>query len=320
LRYRLAAESDLETCRTLLHPGCRLGAGVGDKLVDLWAKLLASGALTFSIIEDPRRAHPDGIKAFGASVFVTDPFAEEFSRTPLPYLSGIIYQRIVAGRSPVLTRRQVRDANSSSGLNLVVLHFGLRNHDMANDETQRALQVGSAAFFFLHAGYQLKVLLNEVYGRQQADFMTAGGAGLRIDFAESSRPELVHLPREHHPYLFIQRKESMTPAAVNPLSYLFHSPRPQFGFSPTEQTVLLRGLLNESDVKIATALGVALDTVKKAWRRAYERAALVTPYLFEYGDLPGSADEHRGKEKRRHLLEYLRTHLEELRPFDHAGR
>jgi hypothetical protein len=42
--------------------------------------------------------------------------------------------------------------------------------------------------------------------------------------------------------------------------------------------------------------------------------------LFENGDQPGPADEHRGKEKRRHLLEYLRTHLEELRPFDHASR
>lgn len=312
MRFRLAREDDLATCRALLHPAFRLDPGVRDELVRLWTGLLASG--TFVVIEDPARPHPDAIEAFGSSVFVTDAFVEAFSKRPRPYLSAIIYGEMLAGRSPVLSVPQVRDANSSAGLNLVVLHFGLRHHDMSDARTQAALQMGSAAFYFCHVGYQLKLLLNEVYGQQHAGYMSAGGFRLLTDFEGGSSPELVDVRREHRPFLFIQRKEWMAPAAVNPLSFLFHAPRPQLGFSETEQRVLLRALFSESDVQIAAALDVTLDTVKRAWRRAYERVGHVAPYLLGGGSQTRAADR-RGTEKRRHLLEYLRGHLEELRPY-----
>ena len=74
----------------------------------------------------------------------------------------------------------------------------------------------------------------------------------------------------------------------------------------------LRALLNESDSEIASAMTISLDAVKKTWRRAYDRVAVAAPSLL--GKATAAASNRRGTEKRRHLLEYLRDHLEELRP------
>jgi hypothetical protein len=314
VRFRLATEHDLPTCRTLLHPGFRASPAVRDQMVRLWTELLASRPGTFGVIEDSARPHPDAIEAFGFSVFVTDRFAEAICGCPRPYLAALIYEDMLGGRSPVLSQGEIRDANASDGLNLAVLHFGLRDPDMTKERTQRALQAGMAAFYFFHGGYKLKVLLQEVYGKQQADYVCAGGGRVFGDFDGSAGVGVAGAPAEHRPFLFVQSRKWVTPAAVSPLSSLFHTPKPQLGFSPTEQHVLVRALLNESDVEIAAALSVPLDAVKKAWRRIYERMATAIPYLL---DRPEQAEltNHRGREKRRHLLEYLRHHLEELRPY-----
>ena len=76
--------------------------------------------------------------------------------------------------------------------------------------------------------------------------------------------------------------------------------------------MILRALLNESDSEIASAMTISLDAVKKTWRRAYDRVAMAAPSLL--GKATAAASNRRGTEKRRHLLEYLRDHLEELRP------
>ena len=288
-----------------------MSARVREHLVRMWRGLLPTYATHFAIIEDPARPHPENIEAFGLGVFVSDGFVDEFHADPQPYVAAIIYERMLAGRSPVLTLPQIRQANSSGGLNFVVLHFGLRNHDLSNERTERAIQVGSAAFYFCHSGFRLKSLLNEVYGPQQAGYMEAGGFRIANDFANCAASLGVMAP-EHRPLLFVCRKEWVVPGALNQLGFLFRVPEPQLGFSLSEQRVLLRALVNESDVQIAKDLGVSLDAVKKTWRRVFEREARTAPYLIDANDQPAAA--HRGTEKRRHLIDYLRTHLEELRP------
>jgi hypothetical protein len=58
---------------------------------------------------------------------------------------------------------------------------------------------------------------------------------------------------------------------------------------------------------------VSLDAVKKSWRAIYERVDTVAPRLLGARVVTGEVP-HRHAERRRHLLDYLRTHLEELRP------
>jgi len=155
----------------------------------------------------------------------------------------------------------------------------------------------------LHAGYRFKTILNEVFGTAAADYMKAGG--FRLQRATESV------------YLFELRRAWVQPGVIDTISSLFYPPPPQIGFSPSEQRVLVHALLNQSDAEVARRLGLSLDAVKKTWRRIYDRVSLRVPYLVAD---ERKSDGGRSSEKRRHVLEYLRAHPEEVRPIIRSGR
>jgi len=316
MRFRLTRHSDLATFRELLHPGLRLSDRTRAALVDLLATLLPHRPAT-TTIEDPTRPYPASIEAIGLSVAVTDAFIDEALEHPRPYLAETFFERMLDGRSPVLSPSEARAANSSSGLNVLVVHFGRRDPDMTGERMRRVAQAGSAAFYFTHTGYRVKVLANEVFGHDEARYMEAGGFRLIDDFWNPSRLELANVPADRWPYLFALRKEWIVPGAVNQLAFLFHPLPPELGLSASEQGVLLRALLNESDQQIADESGITLDAVKKTWRRLYERMTLTAPHVLGT-EAPGQVAPGRSTEKRRHLLEYIRMHPEELRAFKTA--
>ena len=317
-RFRIGSSADLPYCVPLLPPGFRADDTIRKKLVSVWTRLLASEAKTFCIVEDLKQDYPRGIEGFGLSVFVSDNFAAEVCASPKPYLAAQFYKLILAGEDDVLLApERIAEANSTTGINVLVLHFGLRNHDLSDMRTAHALMAGSAGFFFFHSGYRIKMLINETYGPQSLDYMERGGFRLANDFHRESAPAFDSVPPEHHPYLFLLRREWVQPGAVNPLSQLFYPATPQLFFSAAERRVLERALLNESDAQIANNLAISIDRYKKTWRNVFARVNRVAPYLIPAAELEPSGA--RGQEKRRHLLDYLRTHLEELRPAAHSA-
>jgi hypothetical protein len=161
-------------------------------------------------------------------------------------------------------------------------------------------------------------VINEVYGAQAARYMEAGGFRLVHDFQMEAPAAFAGVPPQQYPYLFMLRREWVEPAAVNPLSMLFSAPAPRIYFSAAQRRVLERALLNESDVHIAGALDISQDAVKPTWRHIYSRIGQRAPYVFPAGD--SSPSGSRGQEKRRHVLDYLRAHLEELRPASAPSR
>jgi DNA-binding CsgD family transcriptional regulator len=312
LRFRLASRADLPYCVKLLPAGFRASSRVRRHLVDLWGRLLALEARSFTVVEDLERPYPANMEGFRLSVFVTDRFFSQFCASPRPYLSALSYERMLAGEDLVLSAKQLRTANSTTGLNLIVLHLGLRNEDLSDARTAQMLAAGSAAFYFFHAGYRINAILNEVYGPQSARYMQLGGFRLVHDFHRERPADFEDLPPLHDPYLFMLRREWVEPAALHPLSQLFYAPVPRLHFSATERRVLEAALLNESDLQIAGRLGMSVDNVKKTWQSVYQRAGRALPSLIPPRVFNSSAS--RGQEKRRHLLAYLRLHLEELRP------
>lgn len=96
---------------------------------------------------------------------------------------------------------------------------------------------------------------------------------------------------------------------VDPIIF-FTAPPPRFHFRPSEQALLRLALRNLSDEEAHQELGVTLHTVKRLWKDIFQRVEDLVP-----GWLPSQGyTGHRGAEKRRHLLDYLVHHLEELRP------
>jgi DNA-binding CsgD family transcriptional regulator len=311
-RFRLGTVADLSHCIALMPPGFRAEGRVQAKLVELWHRLLATDARTFAIVEDLERPYPDNIEAFGLSVFVTDSFLNEFLEAPKPYLPALIYARMMENLPVILTPAQLRSANATTGINIVTLHGGMRNWDFADPRTLQAAMAASAAFVFFHGGYHINHIVSELYGLEAARFVELAGFRLVCDFASERPDAFSHIPPNHHPQLALLRPEWIEIGAASPLFQLVLSPPARIGFATAERRLLERALLNEPDADIASALGVSADTVKKTWRNIYERVGREAPFLAPVGDR--MRPEGRGKERRRHLLDYLRTHLEELRP------
>ena len=90
---------------------------------------------------------------------------------------------------------------------------------------------------------------------------------------------------------------------------------PRFYFKPTEQELLLHALIGETDEELAQILCLSPNTLKKRWQSIYARVEAVAPEIFGVTAIRGT-EARRGTEKRRNVMEYIRHHLEEVRPVE----
>jgi hypothetical protein len=316
--FRFVRPDDFAVCLSLIHPGFKASARVRAALPSLWRRLLVAGQLHGGAMVDPHPAEAGCVVGFGVSVFVDDAFVEEYLRAPQPYLSALVYERMLADRSPVLTRDALRLANTDGTLNLLVLHFGMRESDPPTPRDLEIVEKGRLGFRFTHEGYRVRRVMQEVYGSLGLAYMKAGGFRLACDFAAyyADRAGIEPTPAMH-PYLMaVAREDPESRLPGSAVSYMFQHVEPRLAFTPAEQRVLFRTLMDETDGTVSDRLGVSRDAVKKVWRRIYQRVAAVDPELLEGGDRSRDPDlKARGRERRVRLLRYLRYHLEELRPF-----
>ena len=222
------------------------------------------------------------------------------------------------GESPLLTGKQLRDANSRGGLNLVCWEAGFRPEYEAQGEVQRFMML---AFIQMHRGYLWKEAISvQSWSGDHLDFILKTGGclwdshasgytpTLREDLSEiASKPHIVGVTRD----LELKRQRDWGGSWVGAL-FDYHPP--MLGFNRSEQRLLSCALSGATDEQLAEMLGTSLPTVKKIWISVYHRVEDCLPELIpdpHPSDTPASS---RGKEKRRHLLAYVREHPEELRP------
>jgi DNA-binding CsgD family transcriptional regulator len=96
---------------------------------------------------------------------------------------------------------------------------------------------------------------------------------------------------------------------------LFVYTAPRFHFSRSERVLLQHALMGETCEQLAASLSLSPWTVKKRWHAICDRVAAVDGELLPPPIAYGAHASSRGAERRRHLLNYLRQHLEELRPY-----
>jgi DNA-binding CsgD family transcriptional regulator len=311
MRHRFLRKSDLRACLSLLPAGFEMSPRLHRQLPEIWSQLMTSEQMTGLVVEDPSGIGALAIAGFGMAVFVTNAFLEPYLAAPHPHLAARIYEEIAAGRSPVLTLGQIGTANATTGLNLVILHYCQRNWNLADPQVMEVLFASHSSVRLALEGYRVNRLLEESYGPQR-DVVFKGGALLKSDFG---CPRAEDCPSW---LLGLYREDVESPIPGTTISFLFRRIHVRFGLSQAERRVLLRAIIEDStDNEIADALGVSLDTVKKIWRSVYQRVAAVEPGIL--GSPESESELSRGTEKRRHLLGYLRMHLEELRPFDRRG-
>jgi hypothetical protein len=315
--HRLFQSQDFERCVPLLPQGLDMSAKVRAALPSLWRRLHAAGQLHGGVVADAPEANR--ILSFGMFVFLEEDFVVDLLRSPAPYLSSRVYDRIRSRRSPVLSSRAIAAANAGNGLNLAILHFGIARTIVSAEEERTIALTSQTGFRLCSMGYRLSRVVQEAYGVAELPFFIAGGFLVKSDYEAfyARHPQRRPGPDRQPQLMGLFRTDRESRFPGNALSDLFQPlPEPRIKFSPGEQRVLLCAVMDESDEIIAKRFAVSNDAVKKTWRRIHQRVVLRAPRIV---DEMVDVRTVRGKERRRRLLQYLRYHPEELRPFVTGG-
>ena len=314
--WRRTRASDLAECLKL-HPAKNGAEGVGPcRTLEAWRLLLEMTHATRSGLVERHRNGKAEIVGFGFSVFVKKDFADAEVQNPRPGLNSRIIESVLGGNSVITTYEEVRDANTRSDLQQVVLDASWKHGylDAAHVDEVRILLAQS--YQEMHAGYRLSRILSELV--DEKDFWHA--KGLRpfqiIDSFEAYRrahPDTAWNPERA---LAMATAETMRDDPGSVAAGLFHHHRePRFAFTRGEQQLLETALEGVDDTTASQTLFVSLPAVKRRWQNIFDRVAAIRPDL-----CPPDGDGTRGVQKRQRILAYVRSHPEELRPFDFRQR
>jgi DNA-binding CsgD family transcriptional regulator len=306
LALRDAAPSDFAQCLALLASPLLCDPARHDALCDFWSEIIRSGAGTAAVAADA--ADPATIVHFGFSVFISDERAQEYRRCTTPLVARRLVAEYAAGEYPFLRGPEIARANAHPGLNLLVTHYGRRDGDprveIANYESsRRALR-----------GWNLRSFTVECFTEPQRD-MRAWGKSLGYGVLEYSFDRLreAEISSDCAPFLLTAARSDLpgnTGYGANLLFAAFSAPR--LGLNARQQQLLSLALDGGTDLTIARLAGISEAAVKKHFRMIYDKvsgAGIVDSLVVK------RTLERRGAEARRHLLNYLRDHPEELRPY-----
>jgi hypothetical protein len=326
LRFRPMQPKDIRECAEIIkaHPviGPRYGRAKHE-LHSAWALLIGREAMTTAVYEEVDGA---AVRKCGVAVglFVYEDFVRELKTPPLFWFGAELLKRITAGRSPVLSDREVREANSSEGLNLIVWE-ALPCLDFAKRADLFHLMI--EAFREVHRGFRLREMITSQAESVDRLKWAVDAGGLIWDPAKA---RYVNSPNRNaeefvrKPHVVGITRELEFARLGSWVGTLFDYLPPRFGFSRSEQCMLRAALAGQSgtDEELSEALDVSLPTIKKMWLSVYRRMADGQSKTIRdsarsamaVGDSARAGTSERGKEKRRRLLAYLRDHPEELRP------
>lgn len=296
--------------------GPRYGPAIG-QLAEAWRRVLrseAQAATVFHADEDERAP----ICLFGFSAMVRDDFLREMKKLPPFWVGPELTRRVIEGESPVLTDKELREANSRDGLNLLVWESCAMPGYEARSELPRYMMV---AFTEVHRGYLWKEIIavqSESPDRLRHTLRTGGFlwdpiGGCYTDGGSKDPDEIVRTP---HIVGVTRELERSRPGnwSGSWVGGLFDYQAPVLGFNRSEQRLLSGALSGATDERLAGMLGASPPTVKKMWVSIYNRVKDRLPALIPDPLRTDTLAGSRGKEKRRGLLAYLREHSEELRP------
>lgn len=321
MRYRRMQLDDVREAAEIIakHPviGPRYGSVIAN-LPSAWLRLLDSeavGAFVFHAEEGPDAP----ICFVGVSAIVNDDFARDLRTPPHFWIGPQLTNRILRDKSPLLSESQIREANSSGGLNLVVWEGCALPEFEGNSELHRFVV---ETFIHLHRGYLWKeVISSQVESVERLHFtLKTGGllwdaaADRYIDSLIGDADEFIRKPH----VAGIRRKELLEqPGRTSGASWvgcLFDYHPPRLGFNRSEQRLLTAAMTGATDEQLSNRLGTSVPAIKKTWASIYRRVGDRLPELVRDALLSDAGGTSRGREKKRELLAYLRHHPEELRP------
>ncbi|MBD5657830.1 MAG: hypothetical protein IAI50_22030 [Candidatus Eremiobacteraeota bacterium] len=280
----------------------------------MWSSIVAANDGISAVIADARV--PSQVLHFSFGVFVTNERAESYHRLIEPKIACAMAAEFSAGGRPFLNANEIARQNASDGLNLVVTNTG-----RVALQGQRAEKLRAAAYESSRkamSSWNLRSFTNEVFDFNfHGEPKQAGAAfGFQAKRYTGTQIDDARISRDLEPWLwFATRRDALERPAGMSMAMLFVSfTPPKFEFSVQEQRILKLALDGHTDESIAEIANASLSTVKKRFRLIYDKVEAAD----SAGDSSGirfSGDGMRGAEARRHLLNYLRAHPAEMRPY-----
>src|SRR5215471_7385256 len=278
---RMMRAEDVPGCIELLasYPAerHRYGSLLG-RLSAAWKTLLRGESLITSVLEDAD-APAYHTQAFGVSAFVTDEFLQQCKTPHALWIGRELVRRVVNGDSPVLAPKEVRDANSREGLNLVTW-TGIVS-PLHEEDRPRWVTELTNAFMLEHRGFKLKEVVTQPVDVTTVRVVLNSGALLwRSDDHGYGEARNVNLEKLiHSPFILGMNRELVVRQMGTWASTLFLYTPPRLYFRPAEQRLLRSALKGSTDEELSNELSVSLSFVKKTWHSIYERAAEAVPDL-----------------------------------------
>jgi DNA-binding CsgD family transcriptional regulator len=319
VRHRPMEPKDVGECAEIVAKHPVIGPRYGGRIKGLsaaWLRLLTCEpkCTTIYYADDGPRAP---ICFVGVSIFVTDDFVRELKAPPGFWMGPELVKRILRGDSPVLLESQFVEANSRGGLNLILWEGCYRSGFETNSEIHGQVM---STFIEDHAGYLLKeIISSQIESVERLRWALGAGTGLWNPLAGRYEKSFT-MPLEYiveKPHLLGATREMERTDPWNRIGSLFDYRPPRCGFSRSERRMLLTALQGGTDEELSRELNISVPTVKKTWISVYRRIDDRLPDLNPNRSEPEVEMARRGKEKKRHLLTYLRKHPEELRPVSH---
>jgi DNA-binding CsgD family transcriptional regulator len=113
--------------------------------------------------------------------------------------------------------------------------------------------------------------------------------------------------------LAILEKRNALEVAGSIPALLFNYQEPRLRLTSAEQEFVRVACSGMTDRELCGELGLSKETIKRRWLTLFDKCAKVVPQLAP--EASGDSTGVRGPQKRHHLLEYIRKHPEETRPF-----
>jgi hypothetical protein len=311
---RSAVESDLDQCLALTTDRFLYDPEQLTMLRAMWHHIITTKDGVMAVLAEA--SHVFRVRYFFTAVFVGNESADGYHRLSHPKIAHSMVEQFYRGAHPFLSRLETAHAHAVGAVNVVLAHHGYGERDESNETTRAATYQLVRKYL---SGWNLRTYTAEVFARDSARDGKEMGEALGFHTRRYTEQQLRHagIPLDRAPWVWTAtRQDALIKSAGLGLALIFLSfSRPRFGFSFAEQDTLELALDGHTDEGIASALNTSTATIKKRFRAIQEKvedAALDEGTALVREPVKVGV---RGPESRRWILNYLRDHHEEMRPY-----
>ena len=267
----------------------------------VWKAFLDDPSFRGTVIESEVPVAGHKMVGCGMGVFVTRAFADREIADPQPGLNSRIIASVASGESIVLSRAQIGAGNAGDGVDFVNLYGTWREGILNPGQLAEVHALLGTSFVEHFAGYHFNRVLKEAIGASRIALARATGTyRLVAEFPECKSA------------LAVVTRESVLAAPYSVAAAMYRSQPPVLRLRPAEQQLLSAAVSGKTDAELSVDLGLSIEAAKKRWLSIFARVDEFKPEILNQ---TGADGEGRGPQKRHHVLAYIRTHPEELRPF-----